>query len=81
MICTHQQILLGRSKKNEMGGACAPYGIHEARIGVHGFDGDLREDRPPAISRRILEDNIKIYLQEVEWGSKDWNQLRQGKDR
>jgi len=31
--------------------------------------------------RRILEDNVKIYLHEVGWGNTGWNYLHQDKDR
>jgi len=40
----------------------------------------LREKRPSVIPRRILEDNVKIYLQEVGWGSTGWNDLLQDED-
>jgi hypothetical protein len=31
--------------------------------------------------RHRLEDNIKIYLQEVGFGGMDWIELAQGRDR
>ena len=32
-------------------------------------------------SRRRWEDNIKMDVQEVEWGGMDWIDLAQGRDR
>jgi len=32
-------------------------------------------------SRRTWEDNIKMYLQAVEWGGMDWTHLTQDMDK
>ena len=37
--------------------------------------------RPLGRPRRRWEDNIKIHLQEMEWGGTDWIDLAQDRDR
>jgi hypothetical protein len=54
-------------EKNEIGGACSTYGVSgEVHIGF--WWGNLRE-RPIARPRRRWEDNIKMDLKEVGWGT------------
>jgi hypothetical protein len=37
--------------------------------------------RPLERPKRRWEDNIKMYLQEVEWGGLDWIDMAQDRDR
>jgi len=43
--------------------------------------GNLEEKRPIGRTRRRWVDNIKMDLQEVGCGGKDWIELAQDKDR
>ena len=43
--------------------------------------GKLEGERPLVRPRRRWEDNIKMDLQEVECGGKDWIELVQDRDR
>jgi hypothetical protein len=43
--------------------------------------GKPEEKRPLGRPRRRLEDNIKMYLQEVGGGRRDWMELAQDRDR
>jgi len=62
-----------------MGRACGTYGRHESRI--QGFWwGDLRERQRSLARSRPRWDNIKIDLQEMEWGSMDCIDLAQDRD-
>ena len=45
-----------------------------------GFGGKFEGKRPLGRRRRRCEDNTKIDLQEVEWGT-DWIELPWGRDR
>jgi hypothetical protein len=79
MTCTHYQNYSGKQiEKNYMGGACSTYGEKRSayRILVGRPEGSRQLDRP----RRRSEDNIKMDLQEVEWGM-DWIELAQDRDR
>ena len=50
--------------------------------GVHGvLVGKPEGKRPLGRPRRRWEDNIKMYLQEVEGGCGDWMELAQDRDR
>jgi len=63
----------------EMGGACSTYGGRGEAC--TGFRWRNLRDRPLGIPRRIWEDNIKMYLQEVECGGTDWIEVAQDRDR
>jgi len=55
-------------EKNEMGGACSAYGGEE-RCGLYRvLVGKPERKRPVGRPRPRREDNIKMYLQEVECG-------------
>ena len=43
--------------------------------------GRPERKRPLRIPRRRCEDNIKMDLQEEEWGGMDWIDLAQNRDR
>jgi hypothetical protein len=62
-----------------MGGVCGKMGDRKGayRILVRRPDGK----RPLGRSRCRWEDNIKIDLQEVGWGGKDWIALAHNKGR
>jgi hypothetical protein len=48
---------------------------------VQGFDGKARRKVPLGIPRRRWEDGIRMDLRGVGWGSVDWIQLAQDRDR
>jgi hypothetical protein len=54
-------------------------GLREACIGF--WWGKTNGRRPMGRSRRRWEDNIKMELQEVGCGSRDWIELSQDRDR
>jgi hypothetical protein len=66
-------------EKNEMGGACSMYGGEERFIRV--LVGKPEGERPLGRSRRRWEDNSKMDLQEVGYGSMGWIDLVQDRDR
>jgi hypothetical protein len=59
-----------------MGGTCSAYGGEE-RVLV----GKPEVKRPLERPRRRWEDNIKMDIQEVGCGGKDWIELSQDRDR
>jgi hypothetical protein len=62
-----------------MGGACSAYG---ERRGVYRVLARKPEGkRPLGRPRSKWEDNIKMDLEEVGYGSMDWFQLGQDRDR
>ena len=50
-------------------------GVHRVLV------GKLERKRPMGRPRRRWEDNIKMYLQEVEWGCGNCMELAQDRDR
>ena len=72
MICnlTYIQYCSGdKIEKNEMGGACS---VYRRRRGVYRvLVGKPEGKRPLGRPRRRWEDNIKMGLQEVEFGGMD----------
>jgi hypothetical protein len=58
-----------------MGGTCGTHGRGEEY--VQGFDGKARMKE----TRRRWEDEIRMDLREIGWGSVDWIQLAQDRDR
>jgi hypothetical protein len=48
---------------------------------VQGFDGEARRKDPLGRPRRKWEDGIRMDLREIGWGSVDWIQLAQDRDR
>jgi hypothetical protein len=59
---------------------------HVARMGdnrgvYRALVGKPEGKRPLGRPRRRWEDNIKMDLQEVEWGRGDWMELAQNRDR
>jgi hypothetical protein len=66
--------------KNEMGGACSPYGGRgKAYAGFWWVKPE--ENRPLERHRRRWGDNIKMDLQEEGCGRMDWIELVQYRDR
>jgi hypothetical protein len=55
--------------------------MRESRNAYRVFVGKPDGKRPLGRLRRRREDNIKMYLQEVECGGMDWIELTQVKDR
>jgi hypothetical protein len=61
-----------------MGGACGTYAGEERR--VQGLVGKLKGKRPLGRAKPRWEDNIKMDLQEVGFGSMYCIEVAQGKD-
>ena len=61
-------------EKNELGGACSIY-MWEMRGAYWVLVGKLKGKRPYGRPKHRWEDNIKMDLQEVGWGSMDWIDL------
>jgi hypothetical protein len=66
-----------KSGRMEMDRACSMYGEVHTGFGL----ANLRKKTPLGRPRHRREDNIKMNLQEVEWGGMDWIDLAQDKDR
>ena len=80
MICTPHQYCSGdKIENNEMGGNVALLG--EERGVYRALMGKPEGRRPLMRPRHRWEDNIKINLQEVRCGCKDWIELVQDRDR
>jgi hypothetical protein len=62
-----------------MGEACSTNG--EKRSAYRIFVGKPEGKRPLERPRRRWEDNIKINLREIGWGSVDWIDLAQDRDQ
>ena len=80
MICNPHQHCAGyKMEKNEMDGACSAHGDRRGvfRVLVRKPEGKRPLGRPG----RRWEDNIKLNLQEVEWGCMDWIEVAQDRDR
>jgi hypothetical protein len=66
-------------KRNERGGHIAHLG--ERRDACRVLVGKPERKRPLGRPRLRGEHNIKMNLQEVEWGGMDWIDLAQNRDR
>jgi hypothetical protein len=53
----------------------------ERRCACRVLVGRPEENRLLGRPRHRMEDNIKMHLQDVEWGDMDWIDLAQGRDR
>jgi hypothetical protein len=63
-----------------MGGACSKNaGEHECEYRL--LVGKLEGKRPLGRRRRRWVDNIKMDLEEREWGGVDWNGLDQDREK
>ena len=63
---------------NGMGGVCGTYGGQQSCI--RGFGGETERRSPFMRPRCRQEDNIKMALQELEFGT-DWNHLVQDRGK
>jgi hypothetical protein len=80
MTCiVHPYCSVDKMDKNEMGGACSPYGGEERvyRVLVEKPEGKRPLGRP----RPRWEDSIKMDVQAVGCESKDWIELAHYRDR
>ena len=61
----------------------AEHVAHVGRVDVCllGFGGGTEENRPLRRPRRRWEDNIKMDLEEVDWGGMDWIDLARNRNR
>ena len=66
-------------KKNEIGGSCSTYERGEER-GLQSSGEKMEGKRPHGTHKRIWEGNIKMTLEEVGRGGRDWIDLAQGRD-
>jgi hypothetical protein len=62
-----------------MGEACSTNG--EKRNAYRILVGKPEGKRPLGRPRHRWEDNIKMYLREIGWGSMDWIDVAQGRDQ
>jgi hypothetical protein len=69
--------IIRQIKENEVGGLCGTHGRGEEC--VQGFDA--KGKRPLGRPRHSWEDGIRINLREIGWGSLDWIQFVQDRDR
>jgi hypothetical protein len=53
----------------------------ERRGAYRALVGKPEGRRPLGRRRRRWEDNVKMYLREIGWGSMDWINLAQDRDR
>jgi len=80
MLCIPHQMSLRRSNQGELDGwICSTYGEQERCIEGLGRRPEGR--RPLGRPRHRWEDNIKMGLQEVEWGGMGWIVVSQDRDR
>ena len=70
---------MDKIEKIELGGICSAHEGEDWHI--QGFGGNTEEIRPLGKPRRRWKDNIKIDVQEVECGGRDWIELAQDRDR
>jgi hypothetical protein len=78
ITCTLHQTLLGyQIKEDEIGGECS---AHDDEKGYNNLVENPEGKRPLGRSRRIMEDNIRIYLREGAWEDVDWMHLAQDRD-
>jgi hypothetical protein len=81
IICTHPQILLGRSNQGKLGGQ-GIWHAWERGENCTSFwweipkEGDHTEDQ--GVDGRV---GIRKDLREIEWGGVDWIRLAQDRDR
>jgi hypothetical protein len=62
-----------------VGGTCGTHGKGEEYVMV--LMGEPEGKRPLGRPRRRCEDGIRMDLREIGWGSVDWIQLAQDRDR
>jgi hypothetical protein len=79
IICTHHQILLGRSRRMRWAGHVARMG--EGRNVYRVLVGKPEGKGPLGRPRRRREDVIKTDLKEIGWGGVEWMRLAQDRDR
>jgi hypothetical protein len=72
MICTPHQIIFGVIKSRRMRWAGNVAGMTDRRAAYRVLVGRPDGNRPLGRPRRILENNIKMDLQEVGWGGMEW---------
>jgi hypothetical protein len=65
-------------ERNEIGRACGAYVGGERHIQV--LMGKPDGKKPMGRPRHIWDDDIKINLQELRYGSMDWTELAQDRD-
>jgi hypothetical protein len=75
------RILFPSVKPRRMGWAGYVARMAERRGAYRVLVGRLDGKRPLVRPRRRWENNIKMDLQEVEWGGMDWIDLAQDRDR
>jgi hypothetical protein len=81
ILYTPPQILLGRSNQRRMRSAEHVAHIGEERNVYRALMGKPEGKRPLRRPRRRWEDGIRVDLRKIGWGSVDWIQLAQDKDR
>jgi hypothetical protein len=78
IIINNKYYYANQIKENEVGGICGTHGRGEECVQAFvGKEGKIPLLRP----RRRWEDGIRMDLREIGWGSVDWIQLVQDRDR
>jgi hypothetical protein len=55
--------------------------VRRGEVCIQGFGGETEEKRPLRGPRRRWENDIKMGLEEVDWGGMDWNDLARDRNR
>jgi hypothetical protein len=79
MICTAHKYYSHNLIKKEIGGACSMYGARRSVYRI--LVGKPGGNRPLGRPSHRWEGNIKMDIQEVGCGNKDWIDLAQDRDR
>jgi hypothetical protein len=79
IICTHPQISLGKSNQGEWGRRDMWHAWERNVYRI--LMGRPEVKRPLGRQTRRREDGIRMDLREIGWGSVDWMQLAQDRDR
>jgi hypothetical protein len=81
IFCTHPQILWGKSNQGKMRWAGNVACVGKERDVYRVLTGKPEGKRSLGRPRRRWEDGIRMDFSEIGWGSVDWVQLAEDRDR